>query len=448
MHATTMKADRRAKTSPSSATCVPATAAPRHPLAAVPETSGSRGLQQHIPQHIIQAKLTISHPNDLYEQEADRVADQVLRMPDPALAKPGVDPTPIRALSLQRKCASCEDEELQRKSNNPHTETPSTGLDTVAATLRQGGRPLDATTRSFFEPRFGVDFGNVRVHTDGPASRSAEAIHALAYTAGHNVVFRRGYYDPNRDSGRRLLAHELTHVVQQGQATPGKIFRQEAGVSVRSPTLEIAALRSQQFMSFGGVPLLPAERSTAASVFGSSLNLDAVRIVYSPVVAAPTTLGNSIRVPPGYSMPRYVLIHELTHIWQYQTMGPGYISDSLWHQTAATVSSLVTSGTADRSGAYRYTIVRGQNFNAYTAEQQASIVEDFFLSPTLQADPEYRRLLAQVRAARPLNVGQAFWEERAAGLPPRSWAVPNPREPGFGAEGGSVPQLEFRFPGL
>jgi hypothetical protein len=429
-----------------------------HPLLDLQRTIGNHAVgrllqaQRLTPQgtiHGLQRGLTVGAANDRYEQEADRVADQVMRMPDPAVARSSIDPTPIRPLSIQRKCQGCEDEKkLRRHTQTPHTENPGSGLDTVAATLRQGGRPLDASTRSFFEPRFGVDFSAVRIHTDTQASRSAEAINALAYTAGHNVIFRRGYYDPSGDSGRRLLAHELTHVVQQGGSAPGKVLRQDAGISVRSPTLEIAALRSQQFMSFGGSPLLPAERSIAASVFGSSLNLDAVRIVYSTVVAAPTTLGNSIRVPPGYTMPHYVLIHELTHIWQYQAMGSGYISDSLWHQTAATVSSLVTTGTADRSGAYRYTIVRGQNFNVYSAEQQASIVEDFFLSPTLQADPEYRRLIAQVRAARPLNVGQAFWEERAAGLPPRQWAVPNPREPGFGAEGGSVPQLEFRFPGL
>lgn len=339
---------------------------------------------------------------------------------------------------------------LRRAIRNRELETrnPDGAPPIVHEVLRSPGRPLDAAARAFFEPRFGVDFSAVRIHADSQAAASARAVNALAYTVDRDVVFDTGQYAPHSESGRRLLAHELTHVVQQGNGAPERVFRQQSGVSVRSPTLEISALRSQQFLSFGGSPLLPAERSAAASVFGSSLDLGAVRIVHSPVVAAPTTLGNTIRVPPGYTMPQHVLIHELAHIWQYQTMGSRYISDSLWHQTAATVSSLVATGTADRSGAYRYAIVPGQSFYVYTAEQQASIVEDYFVAPMLQADPEYRRLIAQVRAARPLNVSQAFWEEQAAGLPPRQWAVPNPRESGFGAEGGSVPQLEFRFPGL
>jgi len=169
--------------------------------------------------------------------------------------------------------------------------------------------------------------------------------------------------------------------------------------------------------------------------------------VHSPVIAAPTTLGNTIRVPPSYTMPDHVLIHELTHIWQYQTMGSAYISDSLLHQAAATVSSFVRSGSADRSGAYTYVIVPGQSFYDYTAEQQASIVENYFRYPSLRADREYQRLIAQVRAARALNVTPAFWEEYAAGLPPRQWALPQPTAP-FGAEGGGVRQIEFRFPGL
>ena len=165
---------------------------------------------------LLQAKLTISSPNDVYEQEADRVADQVMRMPDPTLNRASIDSAPVRHLSLQRKCQECEEEKLQRKSQPPHTDTPSAGLDIVAATLRQGGRPLDATTRSFFEPRFGVDFSNVRIHTNTQAAESARAVNALAYTIGSNVVFNSGQYAPHRDSGRRLLAHELTHVVQQG----------------------------------------------------------------------------------------------------------------------------------------------------------------------------------------------------------------------------------------
>lgn len=164
----------------------------------------------------IQAKLSISEPGDIYEQEADRIADQVMQMPDPALARPSNDSTPNRGLSIQRKYAKCEgEEELQRKPQNTNAETLSSDLDSVAATLRQGGQPLDANTRSFFEPRFGVDFSHVRVHTGAQAESSARAVNALAFTVGRDVVFGEGQYATGTPTGQRLMAHELAHVVQQ-----------------------------------------------------------------------------------------------------------------------------------------------------------------------------------------------------------------------------------------
>ena len=81
--------------------------------------------------------------------------------------------------------------------------------------LTSSGRPLDRPTRSFFESRFGHDFGHVRVHADALASESAQAVNALAYTVGSHVVFRTGQFDPSSHAGQRLLAHELTHVLQQ-----------------------------------------------------------------------------------------------------------------------------------------------------------------------------------------------------------------------------------------
>lgn len=85
----------------------------------------------------------------------------------------------------------------------------------VHEVLRSPGQPLNAQTRAFFEPRFGHDFSRVRVHTDARAAESAEAVNALAYTAGRNVVFGAGQYAPTSSIGRKILAHELTHVVQQ-----------------------------------------------------------------------------------------------------------------------------------------------------------------------------------------------------------------------------------------
>jgi hypothetical protein len=89
----------------------------------------------------------------------------------------------------------------------------------VYDTLNSPGQPLDPATRTFFEPRFGHDFSRVRVHTDGQATESARAVNALAYTVGQDVVFGAGQYAPQTEAGRKLLAHELTHTIQQ-ERTP------------------------------------------------------------------------------------------------------------------------------------------------------------------------------------------------------------------------------------
>ena len=177
----------------------------------------------------IQRKLTIGRPNDRFEQEADRVADQVMRMPDPHsavdLGVAGVG----RASGIQRICTECQDE-LQRQPLEEEEEelqakpqpgaipalapTSAAGVDA----LRGGGEALSPALRSFYEPRFGHDFGHVRVHTDARAAESARDIKARAFTLGSDVVFGRGEFRPGSSAGRQLLAHELTHVVQQGAA--------------------------------------------------------------------------------------------------------------------------------------------------------------------------------------------------------------------------------------
>ncbi|MGD2083552.1 MAG: DUF4157 domain-containing protein [Chromatiales bacterium] len=138
---------------------------------------------------------------------------------------------------LQRQCATCggrrRDDEASRKRRLGgegvlrRREMPGAQAGAVppvvGEVLRGPGRPLDPGPRAFFEPRFGRDFSNVRVHTGDRAASSAEAVGALAYTVGHNLVFGRGQYRPGTDSGRRLLAHELTHSMQQGSGLHPKL---------------------------------------------------------------------------------------------------------------------------------------------------------------------------------------------------------------------------------
>lgn len=209
-----------------------------------------------------QAKLTIGQPNDKYEQEADRVADQVMCMPDPKLqrqpeneeeeetlqAKPIADQItplvqrqeeppeeeeeePVQAKlkdsgMTQRMCSECkdneaqrqpmeEDEEVQAKSKAGKTSEVTPAISSGIQSLQGGGQPMSGSERSFFEPRFGADFSGVRVHNDDRAAIAAKSISARAFTLGKDVVFGRGEYSPDSSSGRKLFAHELTHVVQQ-----------------------------------------------------------------------------------------------------------------------------------------------------------------------------------------------------------------------------------------
>ena len=146
--------------------------------------------------------------------------------------------TPSPSVLLQRKCAcggtpgpggecaECRKKRLglQRRATGHHA--PATVPPVVREVLGSPGRPLDAQTRAFMEPRFGHDFGQVRVHTDERAAESARAVNAHAYTVGRDVVFGAGRYSPGTQEGRRLLAHELAHVVQQGSGAEASLQRQ------------------------------------------------------------------------------------------------------------------------------------------------------------------------------------------------------------------------------
>jgi hypothetical protein len=126
---------------------------------------------------------------------------------------------------LTGQCEECSKKRLTSQRRSDIQAEPSTVPPIVQEVLRSPGQPLDAHTRAFMEPRFGHDFSRVRVHTDARAAESAWAVDALAYTVGRNVVFGAGQYVPASSAGQQLLAHELTHVVQQN--LPGVAERHE-----------------------------------------------------------------------------------------------------------------------------------------------------------------------------------------------------------------------------
>ncbi len=253
----------------------------------------------------VMPKLRVNAPNDIFEQEADRVADAVMNMPaTPATEAAGPGPQAVQRMvgaggiiPVQKKCSSCEAEqkrELQRKpmpalagraimrkcsecekkekeiqrkpatgsisiapapfapaiqrdapldenpqlvdsikeresegetpvarkGNDSGVPEPGASFEAQLAGSRGSGSPMPAETRSFFEERIGADFSGVRVHADASAARMAGQINARAFTHGSDVYFGAGQYSPGTDDGRRLLAHELTHTVQQAGAAP------------------------------------------------------------------------------------------------------------------------------------------------------------------------------------------------------------------------------------
>lgn len=149
--------------------------APVHPLLHLQQTIGNQAVGR-----MLQAKLRVGQPGDQFEHEADQVAEQVV-------STSSINPTVTANIN----------------------------------TMRGGGKSLPPPVRADLEPRFGADFGQVRVHTDARAASTAKAMQARAFTVGRDVAFGAGEYSPTTTSGKKLLAHELTHVVQQRQAPPG-----------------------------------------------------------------------------------------------------------------------------------------------------------------------------------------------------------------------------------
>ena len=173
-------------------------------------------MQRLLPTHV-QAKLHVSKPGDPYEQEADRVASQIMRMPMPqnehevpcAACANGGAPCPA--------CSAKRGGLVQRRAAGGSRADGALVPDGFVSGLGPG-HPLHPATRAFFEQRFGHDFGDVRVHAGTAADRAAQRIDARAFTAGRDIAFQAGEYAPHTAGGRALLAHELTHVVQQGAA--------------------------------------------------------------------------------------------------------------------------------------------------------------------------------------------------------------------------------------
>ena len=208
----------------------------------------------------IQAKLRINSPGDRYEQEADRVADRIIGMPEP---QTGREHEPVRSDGtgqpvIQRMCAACAEEEqrLQTKSKDALRRTVTPSLESDIRAMRGGGHPLSAAARQFFEPRFGEDFSEVRIHNDFQAAGLARSINARAFTSGRDIAFAPGEYAPTTRSGQRLLAHELTHVLQQNDSPAGRMSPYRGDASTPLEKTRRIPPGIARIQPTGAVPLL------------------------------------------------------------------------------------------------------------------------------------------------------------------------------------------------
>ncbi|MFN4079874.1 MAG: DUF4157 domain-containing protein [Saprospiraceae bacterium] len=205
-----------------------------------PDHTGASSRSQRKCAVFFQPKLTVNAPGDTYEQEADRVADQVMRQREDVASK-----TPCAQCSLiQRSIASPwslsdgdveegTDDSLQTKRDSVTGDWADRDVsDLINPAIRQTGAPLPADIQRFMERRMGYDFAQVQIHTDSVANRAARAVQARAFTKDNHIVFDAGQYAPHTNSGKSLLAHELTHVVQQGKARRESPQRQGAQIGL------------------------------------------------------------------------------------------------------------------------------------------------------------------------------------------------------------------------
>jgi hypothetical protein len=280
----------------------------------------------------VQAKLTVGPPGDIYEQEADRVSENVVRMPEPQLQRActrgGGWP------NWQAEQSDQVHERIQNKRVGSGDPRQTAVPPMVHDVLRSSGQALDAPTRAFMEPRFGRDFSRVRVHPDAAAEQSARDLNANAYTVGHHIVFGAGRLAPGTDEGRRLIAHELTHVVQQCRLAPF-IQREPRGKKSDTPPNreELAQYKSTDPV----VELKPVVKP----------EVDAWELTVKGDFTTPAAVGRLIwptrdQIPPGVSIkPIFVVEVEARRTGQEGKLPTGPIQQATFELTGIALFTLV-----------------------------------------------------------------------------------------------------------
>ena len=182
------------------------------PVRNLHQSIGNKAVQHLFQGGAIQAKLKIGAVNDKHEQQADQVADQVMRMSNHEM-QANVLADRVMPVTQQDQANLKPDQTQAANDLSQAINLPESPINQLGS----GGRPLSKNERNFFEPRFKTDFSQVRLHDDNNAAKAAKSINARAFALGNKVVFAKNMYSSSSQSGRRLLAHELTHVVQQNR---------------------------------------------------------------------------------------------------------------------------------------------------------------------------------------------------------------------------------------
>ena len=212
----------------------------------------------------VQCKLAIGSANDPLEHEADAVADRVVNMPAPANF-------------IQAKCASCEKEDQHVRTKQSPAEYPgiiqarnessptvSDSISSQISSSKGNGSTLESGTRSFMESRFQTDLSGVRIHTGDYAVQMSKSLQAQAFTVGHDIYFNEGRFSPSSSQGKHLLAHELTHTIQQ---SPGAA-RAYAIQSTTPQKVQMAGCAGRNGYNCNGASCVAASGRSGRCIWG------------------------------------------------------------------------------------------------------------------------------------------------------------------------------------
>jgi hypothetical protein len=213
-----------------------ADAVTRPPTSSVQRQAEEEEEEEEEPEEEVQAKLTVGSPDDEYEREADQVADAITRAPASSVQRQAEEPEeeegeeeeePVvevrtKISRIQRQVKEPEEEELVAAKPASEIQNQSFAvsedLEAGIKAARGSGQPLPDSVRNSLEPQLGHDFSQVHIHTDADADKLSQQLSAEAFTTGSDIFFKDGAYQPGSDSGKGLIAHELTHVMQQSAA--------------------------------------------------------------------------------------------------------------------------------------------------------------------------------------------------------------------------------------